>query len=151
MPDTSVTEIYDSEGNAIYDENNSVIDDDAINPGVSGLAAGDGMTAPKEVYASEDQLKDINGVDVSAVYNVSSTDYVYDYVNYKLHRGIIDEGMELYWMDISYKDKKYRAQVPFYYAKDLEKEGICKMYIEVLNLEGGGKIISHMEVANVSD
>lgn len=147
MTDDKDAVIYDEDGNAIYNENNSVIDEDAINPGAGGFSGSEGSSPPKEVYSSEDQMRDINGVDVSAVYNVAYTEYVYDYVNYQLRRGIIDDGMEIYWLDVDYKGRKYRTQIPFYYAKDLDKEGICRMYMEVLNLEGGGKIISYMEIA----
>lgn len=145
--DIATGAVYDTGGNLIYDENNSVVDPDAFNPGQQEFTGNIGGMAPEEVYSVTDFLKDVNGIDVSAVYNVDNIEYVYDYVNYSLRRGIIGDGMEMYWLDIDYKGKRYREQIPFYYAKDLDNNGIIRMHIEVLNLEGGGKIISYMEVA----
>ncbi len=61
-------------------------------------------------------------------------------------RAVIDDGMEMYWIDVTYRKKKYRLQVPFYYFKDFEEEGICRVEIEVLDLENGSQIISYMHV-----
>ena len=86
-------------------------------------------------------------MDILANYKVASRDYVVDYVSYVAKRGIIDDGMEIYWLECTYHDKKYRCQVPFYYFKDFQETGICKVKMEVLNIEGGGKVISYMQVA----
>ena len=59
--------------------------------------------------------------------------------------------MELYWIDVVYKKKKYRVQVPFYYFKDFDDTGICRVEIEVLTLENGGQIISYMQVIPEDD
>lgn len=101
---------------------------------------------PAKVFSSDDFVKDLDGNDVKAVYNVKDRKYVKAHVSYTLHRAIIDDGMEMYWIDIVYKKKKYRCQVPFYYAKDFDDTGVCRVEIEILNLEGGGEIISYMQV-----
>lgn len=132
--------------NGIYDEDGNVIAEDAIDPGIVDYYESEAKTAPAEVYKASDFIKDLNGLDVSAVYNVQNRSYVQDYVNYETRRAIIDDGMELYWLEITYNDKKYRIQCPFVYFKDLGEKGICKVEMEVLTLEGGGKIISYMQV-----
>ena len=141
--------VYDETGNMIYDEDGNAVDRNAVNPGITDYGEENGSTTAV-VYSSSDFLKDLNGLDVSAVYNVVSRDYVYDYVNYTAKRAVIDQGMELYWLDVVYNERNYRVQVPFYYFKDLKTTGICKVQIEVLVLEGGGKIISYMNVVDDS-
>lgn len=104
-----------------------------------------------KVYNAGDFIKDLNGKDVSAIYSVKSRDYVKAHVSYTAKRAIMDEGMELYWIDVVYKKKKYRVQVPFYYFKDFDDTGICRVEIEVLTLENGGQIISYMQVIPEDD
>lgn len=93
----------------------------------------------------------LQGESVPVNYTVKTREYVKTHVNYVARRAVIDEGMEMYWLDITYKRKKYRAQVPYYYFKDLEEEGICRMELEVLNLENGGQIISYMQIIGEDD
>lgn len=151
--DTSTEFVYDENGNPIYSkEDNSLVDDNAIDPGAPDYNASTKNKTTSKVYKDDDYLKDINGVDIKATYNVISRDYVYDYVSYTAKRGIIDDGMEIYWLDVKYKGKKYRIQVPFYYFKDFDEQGVCRVQMEVLNIEGGGKVISYMQVVdNPSD
>ena len=56
--------------------------------------------------------------------------------------------MEMYWLEIVYKDKPYRCQVPYFIFKDLDTTGICVVEIELLTLEGGEQIISFMQVVS---
>lgn len=146
---TDPSTVYDSDGNAVYNEDNSVVSDDAIDPGIKDAedSVGRSKTTAK-VYDADDTIKDLNGIDVSAVYNVASTDYVYDYVDYVAKRAIIDQGMEIYWLDATYKGLTYRIQVPYFRFRVMPESGICKVQMEVLNLEGGGKIISYMCVVS---
>ena len=58
----------------------------------------------------------------------------------------MSDGMELYWLEVTYHDKPYRVQVPFYVFKDLDDKGICVVNMEVLTLDGGEKVISYMQV-----
>ena len=148
--------IYDEYGNlisanGIYTEDGEIISDDAINPGIADYDNSDKNKTTPKVYSDTDFVKDLNGVDVSAVYNVQNKEYIQDYVNYETRRAIIDEGMEMYWLEAVYKGKKYRLQVPFYYFKDLDESGICKVEIELLTLEGGAKVISYMQIISDND
>lgn len=96
--------------------------------------------------SSSEYVKDLNGEEVPVNYSVQSRQYITAHVSYVAKRAVIDEGMEMYWVDVVYKKKKYRLQVPFYYFKDFEEEGICRVEIEVLELENGSQIISYMQV-----
>lgn len=152
----SAEAVYDEYGNlisenGIYTPEGEVISDDAINPGMTDYAESEKNQTTPYVYKDSEFIKDLNGLDVSAVYNVQSRNYVQDYVNYETRRAIMDDGMELYWLEVIYKQKRYRVQVPFYYFKDMGTEGICKVEIEVLTLEGGEKIISYMQVIEDSE
>ena len=145
--------VYDEEGNlistnGIYDEEGNIISDDenVINPGTASFDKEGGTTTAK-VYSPDDFIKDLNGVNVSAVYNVKAYSYVFDYANYQKRRAIMDDGMELYWLDLTYNGKSYRCTVPFYIFKSLNSTGITRVKIELLTLEGGEKIISYMRVA----
>jgi len=108
-------------------------------------------TTSEAVFGADDFVRDLKGAEVPAVFSVKSRDYVKTHVSYVAKRAIIDDGMEMYWLDVTYKKKKYRVQAPFYYFKDLDSEGICRVEIEVLNLEGGGQIISYMQVIDEQD
>lgn len=141
--------VYDENGNMIYNEDGEIVGKDAINPGITEYDSENSETTAT-VYSASDFIKDLNGIDVSAVYNVISRDYIYDYVNYTAKRAIIDQGMEMYWLDVVYNDRNYRMQIPFYRFKNMKESGICKVQLELLTLEGGGKIISYMQVVDDS-
>lgn len=106
---------------------------------------------PEKVYSASDFISDINGNSVSAIYNVSEKNYITDYVSYVSKRAIVDDGMELYWLEAEYNNKNYRIQIPYQYYVNLGESGICKVNMEVLTLEGGGTIISYMQVINDSE
>ena len=144
MSDNSLNDL--DSGNGVYDENGKKLDPNGINPGerVYGNKQDDQTTAT--VYSPDDYIKDLNGLDVSAVYRESDISYVIDYVSYEAHRAIIDQGMELYWLEAEYCGRKYRVQCPFYYFKTLGASGICKVEVEVVNTSDGGKIITYMQV-----
>lgn len=138
-------------GNTVYQTDGTTIDPDGINPGIPNYQYSDKNVTTPYVYNSSDFIKDLNGLDISAVYNVESREYIEDYVTYETRRAIVDDGMELYWLEAAYNGKKYRIQTPFYYFKDLGESGICKVELEVLTLVGGGKVISYMQVIQDGD
>jgi hypothetical protein len=97
-------------------------------------------------FSADDYVKDLEGEDVSAIYSVDHREYITAHVSYTAKRAIIDDGMEMYWLDVDYKGKQYRVQCPFYYFKDMDETGICRVEIEILYLENGGQVISYMQV-----
>lgn len=98
-------------------------------------------------------LKDIYGLSVRVDYNVDDIDYVTDFVNYKKHRGTWGGGLELYWLEATYKDIPYIIQIPFKYYKELDDTGIVPVKMEVLRVSVTGSsdgsertIVSFMEL-----
>lgn len=114
-------------------------------------ANSDKKQAVGEVESGDGFVVSLDGQQIPADYVAKNISYVKAYVNYELHRGTVDDGMEVYWIDILYKKKKYRAQIPFYYAKDLSSEGICRVEMELIDLESGGQVITYMQVTSSDD
>lgn len=146
--------VYDEHGklissNGVYDLDGNLLEDteETIKPGATDFQSGNDKTSPI-VYSATDFIKDLNGVDIAAVYNVKSYEYVEDYVNYEKRRAIVSNGMELYWLEVTYKGRAYKCTIPFWRFQALDNTGICKVRIEVLILEGGENIISYMNVIN---
>lgn len=125
-----------------------MVETEGFEPGVIDYDSNENMKNSDTLDSPTDFLKDLNGISIPIDYNVESIDYVRDYVNYTKHRASIDDGMELYWIEISYKGKDYRCTIPFWRYKAMDDSGICITQIEVLTLEGGEKIISNMVVVD---
>ena len=79
-------------------------------------------------------MEDIFGLTTRVDYTVKSITNVADFVSYEKHRGTWGGGLELYWLDVEYKDKKYVVQVPFRYYKELDDVGIVPVRMEVLSI-----------------
>lgn len=91
---------------------------------------------------------DFEGNQVPLNYEVSSISFVNDMVNYEKFRATTGDGLELFWLDIIYKEKEYRAQVPYYIYVQLEDKGIIIVNMEVLTLSNGGTMITFMQVVS---
>lgn len=143
----------------VVDISNNVNDENTVEDSSADLAgtemtvglpdfddADSNNTTTAKVYSASDYIKDLNGSDIPAIYEAVSRTYIKDFANYEAKRAIIDDGMELYWLEITYKGKAYRCQVPFYIFKSMDEAGICVVEIELLTLEGGEQIISFMQV-----
>lgn len=92
--------------------------------------------------------EDFEGNQVPLNYEVSSISFVNDMVNYEKFRATTGEGLELFWLDIIYKEKEYRAQIPYYIYVQLEDKGIIVVNMEVLTLADGGTMITFMQVVS---
>lgn len=117
----------------------------SITPGMTNTAEDttmDQTSAPEE----DNMVKDLNGISLIQNYTVGEITTVVDFVNYKKHRAITADGMELLWLEVDYKGKPYKVTVPFKIYKELDPEGITVVDIEVLNLGNGNQVISYMSV-----
>lgn len=85
---------------------------------------------------AEEYTKDIYGLTTRIDYSVDKILNVTDFVEYEKHRGTWGGGLELYWLEASYKGAKYVVQVPFKYYKELDDEGIVPVKMEVLTIDG---------------
>lgn len=114
--------------------------------GITDFDKSENNTTSDTISPASDFLLDLSGVEIPQNFAVADRTYVKDFVNYTAKRAVVDDGMELYWLEVTYKGKNYRMQVPFYAFKDLDKSGICAVEMEVLTLEGGGQVISYMQI-----
>lgn len=106
-----------------------------------------GTVNNESVSNSQDFLKDLNEKPIDIHYKISSIETVRDYADYEKKRAIMDDGMEIYWLDLTYKGKKYRMQVPLAQFIALESEKhIALVDIELTTLEDGNQLITYMSI-----
>lgn len=96
-------------------------------------------------------VEDLHGLTTRVDYTVSAIQSnVVDFVNYTKKRGTWGGGLELYYLDCTYKGNQYVVQVPFLYYKELDDEGIVPVKMEVLFVkEANGdtlSIVSYMQL-----
>lgn len=92
--------------------------------------AGNVLTDP------DNYVQDIYGLTTRVDYTVQRITSVADFVSYEKHRGTWGGGLELYWLDATYKNNHYVIQVPFQYYKELDDVGIVPVKMEVLTITG---------------
>ena len=146
VPDTVVNEqVSDTQSSTApqsIQENNLGTQDFTGNTNMSNS---DVMTNP-DMY-----VEDLYGLTTRVDYTVKNISSVADFVSYTKHRGTWGGGLELYWLDVNYKDRKYVVQVPFQYYKELDEIGIVPVKMEVLTVEGSANgdvltVISYMSL-----
>lgn len=116
-----------------------------LTPGLTDLQNDSTMTNGADVE-KDTMVTDLRGISVIPNYTVQEIQTVTDMVNYTKHRAITADGMELLWLEVTYKEKEYKVTVPFKIFKELDPSGITVVDMEVLNLANGSQIISHMKV-----
>lgn len=117
----------------------------SITPGMTNTGEDTNMNQTSSPE-KDNMVKDLNGISLIQNYTVGKITTVVDFVNYKKHRAITADGMELLWLEVDYKGKPYKVTVPFKIYKELDPEGITVVDIEVLNLGNGNQVISYMSV-----
>lgn len=75
--------------------------------------------------------KDLNGNKVPEHYDIADIKTVVDFVSYTKKRATTDTGIELYWLDATYKGRKCKIQVPFKIFKELDPVGVTVVDVEV--------------------
>lgn len=124
----------------------SMDDTNAINPGLPNTENGQNKVNNGKLTPSGDFLKDVNGNQIPANYEVKQVKEETDFVNYEKRRGVTGDGVELLWLDAEYKGIPYTVQVPFKIWKELDPKGITVVSMEVLYLDQDRKVISFMSV-----
>ena len=109
------------------------------------------MKTSNELVSPDEALKDVYNLSVRVDYEVDDIDSVTDFVNYTKCRGTWGGGLELYWLDATYKNTHYIVQIPFKYYKELDDTGIVPVKMEVLRIntigsatDGERTIVSYM-------
>lgn len=101
--------------------------------GIQDFTQNTTMTSSSPLSNPNGYVEDINGLTTQVNYNVTSIQSgVVDFVNYTKKRGTWGGGLELYWLDCTYKGNQYVIQVPFKYYKELDDTGIVPVKMEVL-------------------
>ena len=143
-PSGNTNEESDQQASASFE------DDDSINPGISDTNQDVNGTSPNQnpINAKEftNSVTDLNGNQIDSNYVVSSREVVTDYVNYEKKRGITSNGLELYWLAVTYKDNPYVIQVPYQTWSNLDSKGTTVVDMEVLNIDDGSQVISYMQL-----
>ena len=107
-------------------------------------------TSTSPMTDPENFTKDIYGLTTRVDYTVAKIQEAADFVSYTKHRGTWGGGLELYYLDATYKGYTYKVQVPFKYYKELDETGIVPVRMEVLRIQpdtGGDNyltIVSYM-------
>lgn len=83
---------------------------------------------------------------VEPVWEYLSSQDVKDFCNYEKHRSVLGNGLELYWLDCTYKDMPYIIQVEYTTYMSLEQKGIIPVIMEETTTTENVKLITHMKV-----
>ncbi len=102
------------------------------NLGIQDFTQDTNMTSDSPLSNPDGYVEDIYGLTTRVEYEVSAIQEAVDFVNYTKHRGTWGGGVELYWLDCTYKGNRYVIQVPFKYYKELDDTGIVPVKMEVL-------------------
>jgi hypothetical protein len=118
---------------------------DSIGVGVTDLTA-DTVVQNDAPVEENTFLRDLKGEDVPEYWEVSNIVSVSDYVSYVKHRAITADGIELYWLDGTYKGKPCKIQISYKIFKELDLEGVVPVDVEVVKTKGGQLISTYFTV-----
>lgn len=104
------------------------------NLGIQNFTENTNMTTSNKLDNIDEDLEDMFGLSLRVDYTVSKIETVTDFVNYEKKRGTWGGGLEVYYLDATYRGNKYFVQVPYKYYKELEDTGIVPVSMEVLRI-----------------
>lgn len=104
------------------------------NLGIQNFTENTNMTTSNKLYDIDEDLEDMFGLSLRVDYTVSKIETITDFVNYEKKRGTWGGGLEVYYLDATYRGNKYFVQVPYKYYKELEDTGIVPVSMEVLRI-----------------
>ena len=119
------------------------------NVGIQDFTQNTTMTTSGTPTSGDEFIKDLYGLSTRVDYTVDNIYEATDFVNYEKKRGTWDGGLELYYLDATYKGRQYVVQIPFKYYKELDDIGTVPVKMEVLRIKGSSSeddrtIISYM-------
>lgn len=86
-------------------------------------------------------VSDLKGNSVAENYDIAGIHTVTDFISFKKKRAVTGKGVELYWLDATYKGVPAKVQVPFSIFKELDETGITVVDVEVVEIDAGdGKL-----------
>lgn len=131
--------------------NNDSAVNSEVKAGAPNLNADTTKSSKSVVEDGSKFVQDLQGKQVNANFTISTTKTVRDYVNYTKHRSVYPNGVEVYWLDTSYKNtESFPTQVPFDIYKELDDTGITICDIEVVTTTERQEIVTYMSVVKDS-
>lgn len=128
------------------EEKNSRTSEEDVSAGMPNLYANTENKNKSEVTSSDNITANLNGEQIDPNYKIKEIKTVTDFINFEKYRAVTDQGMEFYWLETTYKDKKYKVQVPLSIYKELENKGITVVDVEVTVLEDKSEVVTYMNV-----
>lgn len=89
---------------------------------------------------------DVTNSQTNPVWIYSDSKQGKDFCNYEKHRSVMGNGLELYWLDCTYKDMPYKIQVDFETYALLDTRGIVPIILERTITDAEVEIITCMTV-----
>ena len=117
-----------------------------VSAGIPDLNNNTKMTNTAKPTDPKEFMKDIKGDQIPKAYTVVRIETVTDFVNYTKKRAIMGDGVELYWLEATYKGQPYVITIPYQMFKELDDTGITVVNVEVLHLKDGHTVVSYMSV-----
>lgn len=124
--------------------------DEEVRAGAPNLTTDTKTSNTASVVESTTLTKDLNKQSIDVNYNVQNIKTVRDYINYEKFRSITDAGLEIYWLEATYKDRKYIVQVPYKIFKELDTKGITVVDVEVVTTDTQSEVVTYMNVVENS-
>lgn len=118
----------------------------SVTPGLPNFNVNTNMNSDSPVTDYSKFTNTLDGKQVDVNFKVSRIETKQDFVNYTKYRAVTGTGLELYWLEVTYKNIPYKITVPFKIYKELDNVGIVPVTMEVLVLSDNSQIISYMEV-----
>jgi hypothetical protein len=109
---------------------------DLVIPGIVDISE-DTVKQNTTPVTSDNFVKDLNSLPVDEFYEIEEIYTTIDFISYEKKRAVTDDGVELYWLEATYKGKKAKIQVPFKVFKELDKVGSTVVDVEVVRVRTG--------------
>lgn len=105
-----------------------------------GLNTNKDTSTNSTALSSNTFLKDLTGVDVPEYYTVKDITYITDLVPYTKHRAVTGDGIELYWIEGTYRGQPCKFTIPYKYFRELDNTGAIPCMIEIVQTDTGALI-----------
>ena len=102
----------------------------------------DSPPLPQSHAGSDSFVKDLDGADISELWEAKTITYIQDYVSYTKHRAITDSGVEIYWLEGDYKGLTCRMNIKYRHFRTLADSGVVVCNIEIVETVNGNKLIT---------
>lgn len=116
---------------------------DGVVPGMKDIA-GNTVSKNEAPVESDKFVKDLDGKAVAENFEIEEIYEVADFVSYKKHRAKTDAGVEIYWLDATYRGKKAKVQVSFSVFKELDSVGVVGADVEITRVKTGDETIQEI-------